>query len=135
MWQKGKLVLAFLLVVLFSNGVRANFAEYLFDDSEKQQQYESMLKEFRCVTCPNQNIADSQAPIAIAMREEIFRQFNEGRTSEAISQYLLSHYGDYVSYRPLLKRQNALLWLGPGLMLILGFYLWVRQSAPMTVKA
>ncbi|MBS0289783.1 MAG: cytochrome c-type biogenesis protein CcmH [Proteobacteria bacterium] len=91
---------------------------------DDEQQVEMLLRELRCVTCPNQNIADSTAPIASAMREEILQRYQKGESTQAIREYLLNQYGDYLSYRPLVKPQTWLLWFGPLLMLLLGIILW-----------
>lgn len=99
---------------------------YAFDKSSDAYKFDKILKEFRCVTCPNQNIADSGAPIAKAMQEEIYQRLQKGESEETIRQYLLSSYGDYVLYRPPMKKQNWLLWLGPFGMLLIGFILWVK---------
>ncbi len=102
------------------------FGNYEFDSRDQAQQFDNLIKEFRCVTCPNQNIADSQAPVAKAMKEEIYQRFIRGDSDVAIREYLLSHYGDYVSYRPPIKMQNMMLWCGPFIMLGLGFLFWFK---------
>ena len=87
---------------------------------------DEFLREFRCVTCPNQNIVDSPSPIAKAMKEDIIRRLDQGESEESIRNHLLSHYGDYVVYRPVIKKQNGVLWLAPFAMLILGIVFWGR---------
>jgi cytochrome c-type biogenesis protein CcmH len=99
---------------------------YEFDDPKKEQQFEKLIKEFRCVTCPNQNIGDSMAPVASAMREEIYRRVKAGESSHVIRDYLLSQYGDFVLYRPLLKKQTWGLWMGPLVIFMLGIIFWTK---------
>lgn len=101
---------------------------YHFDAVEQQREFDGLLKELRCVTCPNQSIADSQAPVAKAMQDEIYRRMQQGETPEAIRHYLQSRYGEAVLYSPLFKGRTYLLWLGPFLMLIIGIALWVRKK-------
>lgn len=98
--------------------------ELVFDSPNKAQTFQELIKEFRCVTCPNQSIADSQAPVAKAMRDEVYRRVQEGESSEAIRGYLLSRYGDYVTYKPRLTVATWFLWSGPFILLgfgLLGF--------------
>ena len=94
-------------------------------EADPTRETEYFLKEFRCVTCPNQNINDSSAPIAKAMREEITRRLEQGESQEAVRDFLLSHYGDYVTYKPLLKNETAVLWFGPCIMILAGLFSWV----------
>jgi len=90
----------------------------------KQQAYDRLIKEYRCVTCPNQNIADSGAPIAVAMREVIAERLEKGDSEENIREYLISRYGEYVVYRPSNNSHNVLLWWGPLGMLVTGIGVW-----------
>lgn len=94
--------------------------ELVFDSPNKAETFQDLVKEFRCVTCPNQSIADSQAPIAKAMREDVYRRVQSGESSEAIRGYLLSRYGDYVTYKPRFTRATWFLWSGPFILLGLG---------------
>lgn len=97
---------------------------FKFEDPVKQQQFTTLVKEIRCVTCPNQNIADSQAPIACAMKEEIYRRIDKGDSEQSIRDYLFAQYGDYISYRPPVQKETWALWWGPLVMLILGASIW-----------
>ncbi len=96
-----------------------------FDSIEQEQAYECLLKELRCVTCPNQTIADSSAPIAQAMQEEIYLRLKQHDSPELIRESLIEHYGDYITYNPTLKMQTYGLWFGPLIMLLLGGVFWL----------
>lgn len=91
---------------------------------DQQAQFDRLVKEIRCVTCPNQSIADSQAPVASAMKEDIRRRLEQGESEQAIRDYLISHYGDYVTYWPPLQKETLALWWGPFIMLIIGATIW-----------
>jgi len=112
-------LLAFLLGAIGSFNVLAT-EELVFDSPHKAQTFQALIKEFRCVTCPNQSIADSQAPVAAAMRNDIYRRVQVGESAEDIRGYLLSRYGEYVTYRPRLKPATWFLWSGPFILLGLG---------------
>jgi cytochrome c-type biogenesis protein CcmH len=90
----------------------------------EQAKFDRLVKEIRCVTCPNQTIADSQAPVATAMKEDIRRRLERGESEQAIRDYLISHYGDYVSYWPPVQKNTLLLWWGPFIMLVVGVAIW-----------
>jgi cytochrome c-type biogenesis protein CcmH len=58
-------------------------------DEERAQ---SLAEGFRCPTCAGQSVADSDAPAARAIRTQIERQIDDGRSDDEISDYVLSRY-------------------------------------------
>lgn len=98
---------------------------YEFSTDAERARYRVLVEELRCPKCQNQNIADSNAPIAMDLRQEIYRLIQEGQTDEQIVEYLVARYGDFVRYNPPLNFNTFLLWFGP-LLLLLGGVVWVR---------
>jgi len=115
-----RLLTSFLLLLTTVSFTVGAHEELVFDSPNKAQTFQELIKEFRCVTCPNQSIADSQAPIARAMRDEVYRRVQSGESSETIRGYLLSRYGDYVTYKPRFTIATWFLWSGPFILLGLG---------------
>ena len=76
--------------------------------------------ELRCPKCQNQNIADSDAPIAADLRQEVFRLLEDGRSDDEIVDYMVARYGEFVRYKPALNRDTAVLWFGPLAFLLVG---------------
>jgi cytochrome c-type biogenesis protein CcmH len=70
--------------------------------------------------CQNQNLADSDAPLAHSLREEIYEMMMAGQDNEQIKTFLVDRYGDFVLYRPEMQGNTLLLWLAPGILLVLG---------------
>lgn len=108
---------------------------YEFARDQDRQRFRNLTEELRCPKCQNQNIADSDAPIAMDLRREIHRMLDEGRSDEQIVDYLVSRYGDFVRYRPLLTAKTLLLWYGPWAalavgLLIVGGMVWRRRQSP-----
>jgi len=91
-----------------------------FEDPEKQQRYEEMLEEIRCLVCQNQSLADSGAGLAQDLRREVHSMIDEGKSDAEITGFLVERYGDFVLYRPPLKRSTWLLWFGPFILLLVG---------------
>jgi len=86
-----------------------------------------MLKiaaELRCLVCQNQTIADSHADLAIDLRQQVREMLQKGMTDQQIAAYMTERYGDFVLYRPPFKATTMLLWIGPGVLLVLGL-LWL----------
>lgn len=79
-----------------------------------------LSEELRCLVCQNQNIADSNAPIATDLRREIYRMLDDGRSDKEIVDFLVMRYGDFVMYKPPLDSRTWLLWYGPFGLLGLG---------------
>ncbi|MCF7202790.1 cytochrome c-type biogenesis protein [Pseudomonas oligotrophica] len=109
------------LGLLLSLAVHASIDTYEFRDEAERERYRTLTEELRCPKCQNQNIADSNAPIAMDLRKEIFRMLEEGQSNEQIVDYLVARYGDFVRYRPPVTRTTLLLWYGPAALLVLGF--------------
>lgn len=98
-----------------------------FSDSEKQALYNNLVKETRCVTCPNQSISDSQAPVAQALREKIYQMVDQGHSYTQIKTGLIAQYGERISYKPMYSVENILLWLGPIGLLLLAM-MWLKRN-------
>lgn len=86
---------------------------------EQQSLYRKLLEEVRCMVCQNQNLADSNAPLAQDMRRELRRMVEEGASEAEVKQFLLDRYGDFALYRPRLAPNTLLLWIGPGVIVAL----------------
>jgi cytochrome c-type biogenesis protein CcmH len=76
--------------------------------------------DLRCLVCQNQTLADSDAPLAVDLRNEIRAMAVKGRSDEDIRAFLLERYGDFVLYKPRFTPVTWLLWLGPFALLIVG---------------
>ncbi|MCP3751044.1 cytochrome c-type biogenesis protein [Pseudomonas sp. SBB6] len=94
---------------------------YQFADEAERARYHELTKELRCPKCQNQDIADSNAPIAADLRREIFRMLGEGKSNQQIVDFMVDRYGDFVRYKPALSARTWLLWFGPGVLLLGGF--------------
>ena len=92
--------------------------------SPQDQKIEARLKalssELRCLVCQNTTLADSSAPLAEDLRNEIRELMHQGKTDEEVKAYLVERYGDFVLYRPPMQTNTALLWFGPFIMLLIG---------------
>ena len=92
----------------------------IFTDPEKEARYQQLTLELRCLVCQNQNLADSDAPLAQDLRQEIYNMMQAGRTNDEIKQFLIDRYGDFVLYMPPMKSNTLVLWLMPAVLLIGG---------------
>jgi len=95
---------------------------YSFGSEENRQQFSLLTAELRCPKCQNQNLSDSNSPIASDMRREIHRMVEEGQSNEQVVDFMVARYGDFVRYRPKRDSTTAFLWYGP-VALLLGWLL------------
>jgi cytochrome c-type biogenesis protein CcmH len=108
-------------VLLFSAwSAQAVIDTYEFASTEQQDQYKLLTEELRCPKCQNQNLADSNAPIAADMRREIHRMVSQGQSNQDVVDFMVARYGDFVNYRPRKDSSTAVLWYGPIVMLLIG---------------
>ena len=103
-----------------------------FERAADRERYEELLHEYRCLKCQNQSIADSGASLAEDLRVQIHDRVVAGDDDDAIDEYLVSRYGEFVRYTPRFGGTTALLWLGPFALLAVGLgagVVMARRSA------
>lgn len=114
-----------LLSFLWLGHVNASPVDtFEFDDEATKLRFQMLSKELRCPKCQNQNLADSNSKIAVDLRKNLYNLLQEGMSDQEIIDFMVYRYGDFVLYRPQLKKQTYILWFGP-LVILLGFIVGV----------
>lgn len=113
-----RLLCAMLLSVLALSAHAENFDLYEFESPDQEARFEALIAELRCPKCQNNNLADSNAPIAKDLRERTYELVREGHSDEEIIGHLKDRYGEFITYRPPLNAVTLLLWFGPLLLLL-----------------
>ena len=116
-----------LLFLLLSFPVLGAIEEYAFNTEQDEERFRKLTYEMRCPKCLNAPIADSDAPIAGDLRQEVFVQISDGRSNEEIKDFMSSRYGDFILYRPRLTPATFFLWFGPLLLLLAGLFIVRRM--------
>src|SRR5688572_18537863 len=98
----------------------AGEAQPVAPDPALEERVTATAAELRCLVCQNQTLADSNAPLAVDLREQIREQMRKGASERAVVDYMVARYGDFVLYRPPFKATTVLLWAGPVLLAIAG---------------
>ena len=98
----------------------------LAQDPALERRVTNLAHELRCLVCQNQTIADSSAPLAVDLRNQIREQLAAGKSESDVVAFMVARYGDFVLYRPPFKASTILLWAGPFAFLVAGFYLLAR---------
>lgn len=108
---------AFMLL-LVASATQAVIETYQFNSPELEERYQTLSFELRCPKCQNQNIADSDAPIAKDLRKLLHQQLQAGASNSEIQEFMVVRYGEFVLYRPRFAGPTILLWLAPVLLFI-----------------
>jgi cytochrome c-type biogenesis protein CcmH len=111
-------LIIFLLVISFS--VSAEVPLHTFTKESDQVRFRELTNELRCPKCQNQDLADSNAPIASDLRNQIIGMIEQGKSNEEIINYMVERYGDFVLYKPRFQGYNVLLWLAPLFFITIG---------------
>ncbi len=114
-----RLLMLACLALLF-NTARAADAPAAASDPVLEAKMLAITSELRCLVCQNQTIADSHADLAVDLRNQVREMVKRGDSQQQILDYMTARYGDFVLYRPPVKNTTALLWFGPGILLVAG---------------
>jgi cytochrome c-type biogenesis protein CcmH len=106
--------------VLAAARATALIETYEFSNPELEARYQQLSEELRCPKCQNQNIADSNAPIAQDLRGLLHQQLEQGASDDEILEYMVDRYGEFVRYRPRFGGTTLILWMAPVLLLFAG---------------
>jgi len=118
----------------------AHAADALPTESALDKRVTALSQDLRCLVCQNQTIADSQAPLAIDLKNQIREKIDQGMSNDQIIDYMVQRYGDFVLYRPPVKAATLALWFGPAALLVFALIVLFRylarrrreQDAPLT---
>lgn len=98
-----------------------------FENPEQQQRAISLAKTLRCPQCQNQNLIESNSPIAKDLRLIVFNMVKAGHSNNEITQYMTERFGEFVLYKPAMNTSNLLLWLMPSVLFFLFIYLSIKS--------
>lgn len=113
-------VVIFLLSL--SSLVCSEILVYEFKDVKLEERFNQLSQELRCPKCQNNNIADSNAPLSVDLKNIIHEKLHEGQSNEEIVGFLTERYGDFITYRPPVKPSTWFIWFGPFVVLIIGAF-------------
>ena len=124
-----------LIFLLFSvNAIAEMVDTFEFQNQADRTRAVELAKSLRCPQCQNQNLVESNSPIAYDLRIEVYNMVNEGKTNQQIIDSMTSRFGNFVNYKPPFQWNTALLWLLPiGLLLAAFGLIWYssRSSSPL----
>ena len=125
-------LLMLVLVSTFSVAQSSQSEIFVAPDSELERQVElfefktpqlqqsaiELAKSLRCPQCQNQNLVESNSPLAKDLRLIVFNKINSGESEQQVIDFMTARYGEFVLYKPSFTWKNALLWGLPVLLLV-----------------
>ncbi|UBX47119.1 heme lyase NrfEFG subunit NrfF [Citrobacter werkmanii] len=122
----GKTMLLVALLIFLPFATHAQVVDtWTFANPQQQEKALSIASQLRCPQCQNQNLLESNAPVAVSMRHQVYSMVAEGKSEAEITAWMTERYGDFVRYNPPLNEQTLLLWALPCLLLLLvGVVVW-----------
>ena len=132
-----KKIWLFLTALLFSSVAFSAIDALNFTSPQQESDYHQLTQSLRCPQCQNNNIADSNATIAMDMRGKVFELLQEGKSKNDVVDYMVARYGNFVTYDPPMTASTLVLWIAPLLLVLLGvvFLLRRKPKAQSAVKS
>ncbi len=100
-----------------------------FESEQQRRLYAQLTAELRCPQCQNQNIADSNAVVAVDMREKTHELVIQGYSRQQVLDFMIDRYGNFVHYQPPVNSITIWLWLLPVLVLVSLLLFQLRRRA------
>ena len=129
-----KKIWLFLTALLFSSVAFSAIDAFNFSSPQQESDYHQLTQSLRCPQCQNNNIADSNATIAVDMRGKVFELLQEGKSKNDVVDYMVARYGNFVTYDPPMTASTLVLWIAPLLLVLLGVVFLLRRK-PKTQSA
>ena len=131
--KSGAVPIYLFLLIIFLCGIASATAA---EDPALERRVKALSEELRCLVCQNQSLADSNADLAIDLKNQVREKLKQGASEKDVITFMTERYGDFVLYRPPVKATTWLLWFGPGLLMVAGLVaLFMRLRRRATVAA
>ena len=134
MQRTAVLMIPCLLCAVAIGTKAAVFESYTFASVDDNRRYQQWIEQLRCLVCQNQNIAESNADLAVDLRRQTKHMIDNGDSDAQIEAYMVERYGDFILYSPPLRWDTAVLWWGPIVFVIAGLGLLAWSQRPKAPK-
>ena len=126
---------ALIFLLISVNAIAEMVDTFEFHNQADRTRAVELAKSLRCPQCQNQNLVESNSPIAYDLRIEVYNMVNEGKTNQQIIDSMTSRFGNFVNYKPPFQWNTALLWLLPaGLLLVAFGLIWSSSRSSSTLE-
>ena len=117
--MKRLLAPALVALTLLAPAAHAVQPDEVLPDPTLEARARALSQNLRCLVCRNENIDDSNAPLARDLRILLRERLTAGDSDDQAVAYLVDRYGEYVLLKPTAHGANLLLWIaGPAMLLV-----------------
>jgi cytochrome c-type biogenesis protein CcmH len=116
-----------LLALAFAGPALAAEAATAAEDPALEARVNALSNQLRCLVCQNQTIAESNAGLAVDLKNQVRERLQKGESESQIIDFMVARYGDFVLYKPPVKMTTLLLWIGPLLLVLAGLAVLYRR--------
>lgn len=130
-------ILSVLISIIAMSVSMAEEAPPVAADPVLEKRVSQLSEELRCLVCQNQSLSDSNADLAVDLRNQVREMMRAGKSDADIRAYMVERYGDFILYDPPFKATTLVLWVGPFLLLMIGGVLlaaYVRKRKGILVE-
>ncbi len=94
-----------------------------------------LFREIRCVVCQSESIDESDADLAHDLRQRVRQEVAAGASDAQVKSDLVSRYGEFILLQPRFTFGNAVLWLTPFVVILLGAAIVLVRRRPSSMDA
>ena len=92
----------------------------LLPNRAQELRAEAIGEQLRCLVCQNESVEQSDADLARDLRHIIRQRVVAGDSDQQVVDWMVARYGDFVRLRPPFNVTTLVLWLAPGIALVVG---------------
>lgn len=97
-------------------------------DPALEARAKTISQGLRCLVCQNESIEESGADLAHDLRMLVRQRVSLGESDEAVRQYIVSRYGEFVLLQPVLAPHTVILWFAAPALALLGIGVLVIKA-------
>jgi cytochrome c-type biogenesis protein CcmH len=98
------------------------------DNPSQERQARELFQDVKCLVCKGESLAESNADMAVDMREMIRGKIAGGQTPAEIKADLVEKFGEQVLQTPPMDDSTYLLWFFPVILLTIGGFFIIKRS-------
>ena len=120
-------MIKFFLILFFITSL--SYAEknlYSFNSQFQKELFDELTYEIGCPLCAGSNVSGSSAPIALDIKEFIYKEIINGKTKSEIKDQVASKFGDEVLFAPPRNLSTLLLYFFPLVLVFFSLFFLIK---------
>ena len=120
-------MIKFFLILFFITSL--SYAEknlYSFNSQFQKELFDELTYEIGCPLCAGSNVSGSSAPIALDIKEFIYKEIINGKTKSEIKDQVASKFGDEVLFAPPRNLSTLLLYFFPLVLVFFSLFFLMK---------